>query len=75
MQYGIANVRGKPTEGEALEIVNAAWTHGMRFFDTAQAYGDSKKVLGRAFRSLGFADQVKVVSKLSPEWGAWEYAG
>jgi len=66
MHYGIANVRGKPIETEVLEIVKAAWKSGIRFFDTAQAYGDSEKVLGYALGYLGFVDETKVVSKLSP---------
>lgn len=65
MPYGVANKTGKPNQKMATEIVRAAWEGGVREFDTAQEYGESERVLGVAFRELGIADQVKVVSKLA----------
>lgn len=67
MVYGIANVRGKPSVQEAVSIVEVAWSLGTRFFDTAQAYGDSEDVLGLALRELEAGAQVGVISKLSPD--------
>ncbi|MBI4135790.1 aldo/keto reductase [Candidatus Uhrbacteria bacterium] len=62
--YGVANKTGQPDQKTATEIVRAAWEGGIREFDTAQEYGESERVLGVAFRELGIADQVKVISKL-----------
>jgi aryl-alcohol dehydrogenase-like predicted oxidoreductase len=66
MPYGIANATGRPEEAAALEIVAECWQAGVRYFDTAQAYGDSEVVLGRALRHCGVAGEARVISKLSP---------
>ncbi len=66
MRYGVANTSGRPDEAEALAIVDAAWSGGVRFFDTAQAYGESQAVLGRCLRRLAIGGQARVVSKLDP---------
>jgi aryl-alcohol dehydrogenase-like predicted oxidoreductase len=65
-RYGIANATGQPSLDEATEIVSAAWCHGVRFFDTAQGYGESERVLGEAFQRLDIAAEARVISKLSP---------
>ena len=57
MTYGIANERQKITPRQAGELVNAAWGRGVRFFDTAQAYGCSEVVLGEALRAAGIVSQ------------------
>lgn len=67
MTYGIANRTGRPNGNVATAVVDAAWQGGIRCFDTAQAYGDSETVLGNCVHSLGIANQVNVVSKLSPD--------
>ncbi len=66
LDYGIANTQGKPSNDQAVEIVGSAWKGGITVFDTAQAYGDSEVVLGKAMGTLGIADSAKVISKLSP---------
>jgi aryl-alcohol dehydrogenase-like predicted oxidoreductase len=68
MLYGIANRAGKPDFPVAMEIVKAAWAGGIRFFDTAQAYGESEEVLGKCFRTLGVLQENGpcVISKLRP---------
>ncbi len=66
MPYGIANSVGKPDAIDATAVVSAAWQGGIRFFDTAQAYGDSETVLGEIFQTLEISDQVSVISKLPP---------
>ncbi len=68
MQYGVANVAGKPTPEVARDIVGAAWDAGIRFFDTAQAYENSETVLGAAL-SQHEAGTAKLVTKLAPELG------
>ncbi|MBN1615181.1 MAG: aldo/keto reductase [Deltaproteobacteria bacterium] len=67
MPYGIANRTGKPDYKKAYDIVHAAWEGGVRCFDTAQAYGDSERVLGRALSSLRKPLQEPlIVTKLDP---------
>ncbi len=63
MPYGIANTSGKPDQKSATEIIRIAFDGGVRFFDTAQGYGDSEVVLGRAIRELGIANEVSVITK------------
>jgi aryl-alcohol dehydrogenase-like predicted oxidoreductase len=66
LDYGVANVHGKPSPEKALKIMEAAWACGVRHFDTAQAYGDSEAVIGRALRDLAVAREARIASKLSP---------
>jgi aryl-alcohol dehydrogenase-like predicted oxidoreductase len=51
MSYGIANISGKPDTRRAAEILSAAWTAGIEVIDTAQAYGDSERVIGVYLRA------------------------
>ena len=67
MDYGIANRLGQPDQRGATAIIESAWRHGIRHFDTAQAYGASERVLGRALRDLGVSGQAHVASKLSAQ--------
>lgn len=67
MPYGVANRIGQPDVLAAESIVATAWQGGIREFDTAQAYGESERVLGSALNSLGIAADAKVISKLHPE--------
>lgn len=59
MQYGISNRAGQTSEPEVFEILTLAKSAGVDTLDTAIAYGDSERVLGR----LGVAGW-KVVSKI-----------
>ncbi|MFA6292776.1 MAG: aldo/keto reductase, partial [Victivallales bacterium] len=73
LDYGIANSGGKPSDKQALELIDATWTGGIDFFDTAQAYGDSEAVLGRALNTLKIADSAKLISKISPALSSRDY--
>jgi aryl-alcohol dehydrogenase-like predicted oxidoreductase len=64
MPYGIANRVAAPSFAGAVRVVEAALECGIRFFDTAQAYGKSEAFLGAAFRELGSTGCVQVISKL-----------
>ena len=66
LNYGIANTGGKPSYEKSRDIVATAYENGITSFDTAAAYGDSEKVLGRIFTDLKLKDKVKVVSKVAP---------
>lgn len=62
LAYGVTNARGRVPEADAAAIVQAAVAAGLDLFDTAAAYGDSERVLGRVLPG----GDVRVVSKLSP---------
>lgn len=66
MNYGVANLTGKPDRDMAVSIIQTAYETGVRFFDTAQVYGNSEKILGNAFHCLGISEHVSVITKLSP---------
>ena len=68
MNYGIANEGSKPTLAEAKAIVDLAQSNGLHGFDTAQAYGESEKVLGQV---LPKNSKLSLISKLDPGV-AWE---
>jgi aryl-alcohol dehydrogenase-like predicted oxidoreductase len=70
LDYGVANRSGKPGLKKAGEIVSLAWAQGIRFFDTAQAYGESETVLGHCLAALADSEgeeNLRVVTKLHPE--------
>ena len=66
MAYGVANRLGKPAYRIARKIVSASFEGGIREFDTAQAYGASQKVVGRALSELDIVSKVRVITKLDP---------
>lgn len=66
MSYGIANKSGQPDQAHATAIIEEAWKGGVCEFDTAQAYGESERVLGNALDCLGIAESARVISKLDP---------
>jgi aryl-alcohol dehydrogenase-like predicted oxidoreductase len=66
MPYGIANSTGQPDFETAVSIIKIAWEGGIREFDTAQAYGESEAVLGRALSSLGISKDARIITKLDP---------
>ena len=68
MSYGIANAHGQPDMAEARDLVGAAWKRGVRFFDTAEAYGSSESILGEVLHALRAQTKARVISKLPPEF-------
>lgn len=67
LPYGIANSSGSPTREQALELIEAAWTGGIRSFDTAQSYGNSEQILGDCLNSVGIKRNAQVITKLAKE--------
>lgn len=65
-EYGIANSEGKPDQGKAERIINAALDNGIVEFDTAQGYGNSEEVLGKAFTALNAHERIRVITKTDP---------
>ena len=66
MSYGIANTNGQPDFSTVRSIVKEAWGNGICEFDTAQAYGESERILGQVLQDLGIVDKARIVTKLDP---------
>lgn len=63
--YGIANTTGQPTKKQCEELIKTAIANGIRYLDTARAYGNSEEMIGQALKS-GWQGRVKIITKLSP---------
>ena len=61
LNYGVANSIGKPTQKSVNDIVEYVYNNGVNCLDTAQAYGDSEKVLGEAITNK---ENLFIISKL-----------
>ncbi|HAQ70111.1 MAG TPA: aldo/keto reductase [Flavobacteriales bacterium] len=61
LQYGIGNKEGKTNSIEVSKILNIAHIEGIHLLDTAQAYGDSEKVIGRLHEN-----RFRIVTKIKP---------
>ncbi len=72
--YGIANKTGLPGQATATATVQEAWENGIREFDTAQGYGTSEEVLGKALKELGLTNDVRVISKFNPNLNHLNYS-
>jgi aryl-alcohol dehydrogenase-like predicted oxidoreductase len=66
LNYGIANLKGKPDFKTSLEILNYSWNNGINAFDTALAYGNSEEILGTFINSLAKEklEDIVIISKL-----------
>ena len=72
MDYGIANVSGKPTKKEVFNILSLAWKKGVWRFDTAPGYS-SESLLGEFISTNGLQDKVKVLTKIPSLDGLSDY--
>lgn len=50
LNYGIANVLGKPDQAKSFALLRRSEQLGVNSFDTAAGYGESEIVLGRYFK-------------------------
>ncbi len=66
LDYGISNKGGKVLASEVDEILDTCKANGINMLDTAQAYGDSQKVLGQ-FDLSGFDIVSKMMKNSSVE--------
>lgn len=60
LDYGVSNTRGRVGETEVLNILETAAINGVTLVDTAAAYGDAERALGR---SWPFPSPFQVVTK------------
>ena len=61
LPYGINNTKGKPGLSEAKSLLAAAFRSGIRYLDTAEAYGDSQEVIG-AYHN-GSCNRFQIITK------------
>jgi len=66
LEYGIANLRGKPSFEKALGILDQAYTGRIRVFDTAAAYGNAEEILGEWITRNTVGENISIISKLRP---------
>ncbi len=64
LNYGIANTQGQPSQEEVDNIIQYVYDNNINCFDTAQAYGNSEEVLGKAINDK---KDIFVISKLKSE--------
>ena len=65
MHYGINNKVGKPHKKDVFRMLDFAWDCGVRYLDTAEAYGDAEEIIGE-FLNNNRHKKFNVVSKLLP---------
>lgn len=69
-RWGVRDV-APPSPDAAIALIEAAAAAGIRFFDTAPAYGDSEALLGRALGGGGVdAARVTIATKFGEHWNA-----
>lgn len=66
LDYGIANVTGRPSDDELARLHAEARAHGLNTIDTAAAYGDAEQRVGRLGSSF------RIITKLHPDVAADE---
>jgi len=64
LDYGINNLSGKPSLEEAFDILDLAYSSGIKTLDTAEAYGTSMEVIGK-FQKQYPNKNFNIISKLS----------
>ena len=64
LAYGVTNANGQVSEAGVAQLLNHASAFGIRWLDTAQAYGDAEAVLGR---NLTAGNEFRIISKLSAQ--------
>ncbi len=63
LDYGIGGDR-RPLESAAYELLHFALDHGINLIDTARAYGEAERIIGRALK--GRRSEYVLVSKAMP---------
>ena len=72
LAFGTGSMSGRVQQDLGQEqftrLVRYAYDHGIRFFETAETYGDSQKMLGVALKSLP-RDSYRLMSKVTTREG------
>ena len=64
LRYGIANASGQPDTAEVAKMLARASAAGLRWIDTARAYGEAEQVIGQL--SAAEPARWRVVTKVAP---------
>jgi aryl-alcohol dehydrogenase-like predicted oxidoreductase len=64
LNYGINNTKGKLSEHEVFRLLETAYDLGIRMIDTAEAYGDSHKIISNFQKNS--KKKFNIISKYSP---------
>lgn len=64
LDYGITNLSGKVDREVVANIIKTAIRNGVRYLDTASAYGESEALIGNVL-AQGWESRVKIITKLS----------
>ena len=64
LAYGITNTAGQVSEEAVAQLLGQAGNSGIRWLDTAQAYGNAEEVLGRC---LPKSHKFQLISKLTAQ--------
>lgn len=63
LPYGISNTLGQTPISEVRKILGSGWASGVRYLDTAQAYGSSESILGECIEPEW---SYRIITKLPP---------
>ncbi len=58
LDYGINNLEGKPNKENVFKILDFARESGIQILDTADAYGNSKEILGEYLKKNNFSFKI-----------------
>jgi len=62
LKYGINNTIGKPSNDEVLSLLKVAYNSGIRFLDTAEAYGNAHQLIGN-YHNIRDNSKFKIITK------------
>ena len=63
MNYGIANINGKPNLKRVMDILNYSLKFGVKSFDTSPVYGNCEKIIGSFISAQDRSDIDKIIIK------------
>jgi aryl-alcohol dehydrogenase-like predicted oxidoreductase len=78
------SIAGRPSESQAINVIETFVEHGGNFIDTADVYGfdhadngHNERLLNKALKKLGYTDQVIIATKggATRPNGCWELHG
>lgn len=66
LDYGVLTTAKKPSFEESIGILEKAYSMGIRYFDTAFAYGNAEDILGAFIEKNDLSSKIQVITKLKP---------
>jgi aryl-alcohol dehydrogenase-like predicted oxidoreductase len=64
LKYGVTNKNNIPTNKQCFKILELAYLHGVKFFDTAPSY-NSEIILGDFIKSHRLSTKINILTKIS----------